>query len=191
MAGAYCIPMLVLNLPLLSFLLSLKTLGISFSFLKGISLVKILVQTQPSPTGWCNTWIVMNYCMFEQHFVHKKWQLIIISKKIFFYYNRMWGLSLGLDNDLTLLDPGYFFLSDPGGGRFRPPWISAVEQLLRSGWTTILERYKRGPRIQKMRCLSSKLSEWRPFENLDLKCNLLENCHRRSHLLSKIWEGRF
>ena len=93
---------------------------------------------------------------------------------------------------LTLLDPGYFFPVRSGGDRFRPPpWISVVEPLLKLGWTTILERYKRGPRIQKMRCLASKLREWRPFKNSDLKSDFLENCHWSSHLLSKFWEGDF
>ena len=101
-----------------------------------------------------------------------------------------------LRSPLTLINPirsGLFFSCQirGGGADSAPPWISALEPLLKLGWTTILERYKRGPRIQKMRCLASKLREWRPFENSDLKSDFLENCHRSSHLLSKFWEGRF
>ena len=99
-----------------------------------------------------------------------------------------------LKNNLIPFRSGLFFSCQIRGRRgadSAPPWISALEPLLKLGWNTILEWYKRGPRIQKMRCLSSKLREWRPFENSDLKCDFLENCHWSSQLLSKIWEGRF
>ena len=79
--------------------------------------------------------------------------------------------------------------SGRGGGLFWPPWISALEPFLRLGWFTILERYKRGPRIQKVRCIASKLKKWQSFENSDLKSDLLENCHWCSHLVSKFWVG--